>query len=130
MSGKTGPSQGLPIYNSCDYMATSTITLFISFIHYQRISEDFKNKIEFHEGVHWTSSSNVLLAQPVLLTGGGGGRGRGELLGILGGGVPPGSSNPDPISNQKYHFHTSFQTWPLKSIPILRPAFKKLCHHY
>ena len=73
MSGKTGPSQGLPIYNSCDYMATSTITLFISFIHYQRISEDFKKKIEFHEGVHWTSSSNVLLAQPVLLTGGGGG---------------------------------------------------------
>lgn len=35
------PSQGLQIYNSCDYMATSTITLFISFIHYQRISEDF-----------------------------------------------------------------------------------------
>ena len=58
-----------------------------------------------------------------------GARGGGELLGILGGGVPPGSSNPDPISNQKYHFHTSFQTWPLKSIPILRPAFKKLCHH-
>ena len=56
--------------------------------------------------------------------------GGGELLGILGGGVPPGSSNPDPISNQKYHFHTSFQTWPLKSISILRPAFKKLCHHY
>ena len=27
-------------------------------------------------------------------------------------------------------FHTGFQTWPLKSIPILRPAFKKLCHHY
>ena len=26
--------------------------------------------------------------------------GGGELLGILGGGVPPGSSNPDPISNQ------------------------------
>ena len=23
------------------------------------------------------------------------------LLGILGGGVPPGSSNPDPISDQK-----------------------------
>ena len=27
-------------------------------------------------------------------------RGR-VLLGILGGGVPPGSSNPDPISDQK-----------------------------
>ena len=59
-----------------------------------------------------------------------GARGGGELLGILGGGVPPGSSNPDPISNQKYHFHTSFQTRPLKSISILRPAFNKLCHHY
>ena len=58
------------------------------------------------------------------------GAGGGELLGILGGGVPPGYSNPDPIANQKYHFHTSFQTWPLKSISILRLAFKKLCHHY
>ena len=26
---------------------------------------------------------------------------RAVLLGILGGGVPPGSSNPDPISDQK-----------------------------
>ena len=26
---------------------------------------------------------------------------RGVLLKILGGGVPPGSSNPDPISDQK-----------------------------
>ena len=29
------------------------------------------------------------------------GVGGGVLLGILGGGVPPGSSNPDPISDQK-----------------------------
>ena len=28
-------------------------------------------------------------------------RARGVLLGILGGGVPPGSPNPDPISDQK-----------------------------
>ena len=79
----------------------------ISFIHYQRISEDFSRlkKIECHEGVHWTSSSNVLLAQPVLLPRGGRG---GKLLGILGGGVPPGSSNPDPISNQKCHFSHRF----------------------
>ena len=28
-------------------------------------------------------------------------RTRGVLLGILGGGVPPGSPNPDPISDQK-----------------------------
>ena len=27
--------------------------------------------------------------------------GGGEFMGILGGGVPPGSSNPDPISDQK-----------------------------
>ena len=27
--------------------------------------------------------------------------GVGEFLGILGGGVPPSSSNPDPISHQK-----------------------------
>ena len=36
-----------------------------------------------------------------------GGKGRGVvgvLLGILGGGVPPGSSNPDPISAQKMLF--------------------------
>ena len=30
--------------------------------------------------------------------------GGGVLLGILGGGVPPGSSNPDPISDQKMWF--------------------------
>ena len=34
--------------------------------------------------------------------------GGGELLGILGRGVPPGSSNPDPISNQKCHFSHRF----------------------
>ena len=32
-------------------------------------------------------------------------------MGILGGGVPPGSPNPDPISDQKnVIFHTRFQT--------------------
>ena len=49
-------------------------------------------------------------------------RGEGVLLGILGGGVPPGSPNPDPISDQKCNFphpfsdetskiHSCFQTW-------------------
>ena len=38
----------------------------------------------------------------------------GVLLGILGWGVPPSS-----ILN--VIFHTRFQTWPLKSIPIFRP---------
>ena len=48
-------------------------------------------------------------------------------LGHLGGGVPPGSPNPDPISDQKnVIFHTRLQTWPLKSIPILRPGFLEI----
>ena len=34
------------------------------------------------------------------------GKGTPELLGILGGGVPPGSPNPDPISDQKMSFFT------------------------
>ena len=49
----------------------------------------------------------------------------GGLLEVLGGGVPPGSPNPDPISDKKEcHFphsfsdqtskiHTRFHTWPL-----------------
>ena len=42
------------------------------------------------------------------------GKGTPELLGILGRGVPPGSPNPDPISDPKMTiFHTHFQTWPL-----------------
>ena len=36
---------------------------------------------------------------------------RGVLLGILGGGVPPGSPNSDPISDQKVSFST----------PVFRP---------
>ena len=43
------------------------------------------------------------------------GGGGGLLVEIFGGGVPPASPNPDPIS------HTRFQTWPPKSIPIFRP---------
>ena len=40
---------------------------------------------------------------------------RGVLLRILGGGVPPGSLNPDPISDQKMSFST----------PVCRPGLKK-----
>ena len=40
-----------------------------------------------------------------------GGGGGGVLLGILGGGVPPGSSNPDPISDLNMPFST----------PVFRP---------
>ena len=47
---------------------------------------------------------------------------RGVLLGILGGGEPPGFPNPDPISDQKMSFfHTRFQIWPLR----IRTATKK-----
>ena len=45
--------------------------------------------------------------------GPGGGRGGGLLLGILGRGVPPGSSNPDhAISDQNIQFFT----------PVFRPG--------
>jgi len=39
--------------------------------------------------------------------------GGGVLLGIFGGGVPPTSPNPDPISDQKMPFPT----------PVFRPGF-------
>ena len=45
----------------------------------------------------------------------------GVLLGIFGGGVPPASPNPDPISDQNTISHTRFQNWPQKSIPVFRP---------
>ena len=40
--------------------------------------------------------------------------------------MPPGSSNPNPISYFKKNviFHTRFQTRPLKSIPVFRPGLK------
>ena len=48
----------------------------------------------------------------------------GVLLGILGGGVPPGSPNPDTDFRPKnVTFHTRFQTRPLKSIPVFRPCY-------
>ena len=46
--------------------------------------------------------------------------GGGVLLGILGGGVPPGSPNPDPISDQKMSF----------SHPYSDETSKELCLHY
>ena len=44
------------------------------------------------------------------------------LFGISGGGVPPASPNPDPISEQRM----PFQTWPQKSIPVFGPTFDRL----
>ena len=45
----------------------------------------------------------------------------GLLLEILGGGVPPGSQNPDPISDQKCHFPHLLSDLAFR---------QKLCHHY
>ena len=43
--------------------------------------------------------------------------------GIFGGGVPPGSLNPNRISDLKnVYFHTRFQTQPLKSKPVFNPC--------
>ena len=63
-----------------------------------------------------------------LLPGGGGG----VLLGILGGGVPPGSSNPDPISDQEMWFSSLVFTLDLYNpCPFSDLAFRqKLCYHY
>ena len=58
----------------------------------------------------------------VSAVGPGGGGGGGVFLGICGR-EPPGSPNPDPISDQKIVIsHTRFQSWPLKSRPIFRPG--------
>ena len=48
-------------------------------------------------------------------------------------GVPPGSPNPDPISDQKNVriFHTRFQTWRWSQNVTLHVYIKqKLCHHW
>ena len=57
--------------------------------------------------------SNVTKMQPLTP--------RGVLLGILGGGVPPGYPNPDPIyfRPQNVIFHTRFQTWPPRNYVII-----------
>ena len=58
---------------------------------------------------------------------GGVGRGGGVLLGIFGGGVPSGSSNPDPISDEKMSFSTLVFRPDLFSDLAFR---QKLCHYY
>ena len=58
--------------------------------------------------------------------------GRGVLLGILQGGVLAGSSNPDPISDQKLAFSTPiFRPDILSPYPFSDLAFRqKICHNY
>ena len=51
----------------------------------------------------------------------------GVLLGILGGGVPPGSPNPDP-QKMPVFFTPVFRPGLLSSYPFSDLAFKKLCH--
>ena len=61
-------------------------------------------------------------------------RGR-VLLGILGGGVPPGSPNPHPISDPKMSFSAPVfrpdLLYPYPPYPLSDLAFRqKLCYHY
>ena len=52
-------------------------------------------------------------------------------MGLPGGGVPPGSPNPDPISDQKMSFFTPvFRPDIQNPHQLLDLASKKLCHHY
>ena len=46
----------------------------------------------------------------------------GVLLGILGGGVPRGSSNPDPISD----LNMPFSTPVFRLIPVFRPELANI----
>ena len=57
--------------------------------------------------------SNVTKMQPL--------NPRRVLLGILGGGVPPGYPNPGPIYFRPKNviFHTRFQTWPPRNYVII-----------
>ena len=55
--------------------------------------------------------------------------GGGVLLGILGAGVPPGSPNPNPISDQKMSFSTPvFKPGLYNPYPFSDLASMKLCH--
>ena len=54
------------------------------------------------------------------------GKGTPELLGILGGGVPPGSPNPDPISDQKMSFFTPIFRLGLLSRNSVMITYKKV----
>ena len=53
-------------------------------------------------------------------------RGGGVFLGILGGGVPPDSPNPDPISDQKMSFPHPFSPWAQKFIPFFRRTWAEI----
>ena len=73
------------------------------------LSKDFSTELTFCPD---TTGSNSIHPDKAPFSGGGHLPGEGVLLGILGGGVPPGSLNPDPISDQKMTFST----------PVFRPG--------
>ena len=80
-----------------------------------------------------TSSSFSMWDVPLLFTAGANcSKGGVQLLGILSGGVPSGSSNPDPISDQKMSFSTPiFRPDLLNPYPFSDLAFRqKLSYRY
>ena len=73
------------------------------------LSKDFSTELTFCPD---TTGSNSIHPDKAPFSGGGHLPGGGVLLGILGGGVPPGSPNPNTISDQKMSFST----------PVFRPG--------
>ena len=72
--------------------------------------------MNFHQHVRTRSEVSETwkgLHHPIYYPGGGGAPGN------LGGGVPPGSPHPDPISDQKMSVSARFHTWPLKNDAII-----------
>ena len=67
--------------------------------------------------------SNEILEKGSSVGREGGLGGGGDVLGILGGVVPPGSLNPDPISDQNMSFFIRLHALivPLRAIPDSRP---------
>ena len=59
-----------------------------------------------------------------------GGGGAAVFLVMLGGGLPPGCSTPDPISDQKMSFFTPVFRPGLNQYPFSDLACKKLRHRY
>ena len=73
-------------------------------------------KIEAQNSITKTATHAIFFQKHLAITPPPGG----VLLVILGRGVPPGSPNPDSISDQKCYFSHLFSNM----------AFKQLCHHY
>ena len=89
---------GLLMLDPCVYFAISSLSARVRSL--GKIYATFSRLREF--ALHFPT--NLVCTKKGRPPGGGGGL----LLGILDGGVPSDSLNPDPISDQK-----NFQTWPL-----------------